>query len=207
MNTDLARRLFTLRPPTNDLLGMRVGGANGNPNSTAANAQGGHVVKAHPSRGKPKYILMNLTASKLLWKSVPKNSIGDSDGAGSSTGSSSKSSKSKASASTQHELELSKILFISLGKRTPPLQHPNLAGVHESKFFSLLTKEGSLDIEAVDWEERETMVRILQEVLEQDRRVTSMEEGRGGGGGGRQYDDNGGSRGTVERDLMVWEKT
>ena len=89
-------------------------------------------------------------------------------------------------------------MYVDIGKQTTALRRVENAAVSESLCFSLLTKEGSLDLEANSPRERDALVQcfslVLDEVHAQNWRdiyrgpssdmPSSFDEGDGGVGGG-----------------------
>ena len=66
-----------------------------------------------------------------------------------------------------HQVPLSHIMYVDIGKQTTALRRVENAAVLESLCFSLLTKEGSLDLEANSPRERDALVQCFSLVLDE----------------------------------------
>lgn len=147
----------------------------------------GVLIVAHGSRGKPKTVRLVLTENAITWRTEmrKKSSI-------------SSSSSKEIKLGKLHQVPLSHIMYVDIGKQTTALRRVENASVSESLCFSLLTKEGSLDLEANSPRERDALVQcfslVLDEVHAQNWRdiyrgpssdmPSSFDEGDVVGGGG-----------------------
>ncbi|KAL7530616.1 hypothetical protein ACHAXR_003598 [Thalassiosira sp. AJA248-18] len=146
----------------------------------------GVLIVAHGSRGKPKTVRLVLTETAITWRTEmrKKNTHGGKE----------------LKLGKLHQVPLSHIMYVDIGKQTTALRRVENASVSEALCFSLLTKEGSLDLEANSPRERDALVQcfslVLDEVHAQNWRdiyrgpssdmPSSFDEGdaNGGGGGG-----------------------
>ena len=149
----------------------------------------GVLIVAHGSRGKPKTVRLVLTETAITWRTEmrKKNTQGGKE----------------LKLGKLHQVPLSHIMYVDIGKQTTALRRVENASVSEALCFSLLTKEGSLDLEANSPRERDALVQcfslVLDEVHAQNWRdiyrgpssdmPSSFDEGDGnnggvGGGGG-----------------------
>lgn len=114
----------------------------------------GVLIVAHGSRGKPKTVRLQLTESAVTWRTeTRKKSIG---------GASAKPKMGKL-----HQVPLSHIMYVDVGKQTTALRRVENASVSDALCFSLLTKEGSLDLEANSPRERDALVSCFSLVLDE----------------------------------------
>ena len=145
----------------------------------------GVLIVAHGSRGKPKTVRLILTETAITWRTeMRKKSVA--------------SGTKELKLGKLHQVPLSHIMYVDIGKQTTALRRVENAAVGESLCFSLLTKEGSLDLEANSPRERDALVQcfslVLDEVHAQNWRdiyrgpssdmPSSFDEGDGGVGGG-----------------------
>ncbi|KAL7469327.1 hypothetical protein ACHAXS_009592 [Conticribra weissflogii] len=116
----------------------------------------GVLIVAHGSRGKPKTVRLVLTETAVTWRTEMRK-------------------KNPANPSAAKELKLGKlhqvplthIMYVDVGKQTAALRRVENAQVAESLCFSLLTKEGSLDLEANSPRERDALVSCFSLVLDE----------------------------------------
>lgn len=113
----------------------------------------GVLIVAHGSRGKPKTVRLQLTDNSITWRTETRKKLPN----GSYT---SKLGK-------LHSVSLSNIMYVDVGKQTTALRRVENASVPESLCFSLLTKEGSLDLEANSPRERDALVSCFSLVLDE----------------------------------------
>jgi len=112
----------------------------------------GVLIVAHGSRGKPKTVRLQLTESAITWRTETRK----------------KSSGAKEPKMGKlHQVPLSHIMYVDVGKQTTALRRVENAAVSESLCFSLLTKEGSLDLEANSPRERDALVSCFSLVLDE----------------------------------------
>jgi len=112
----------------------------------------GVLIVAHGSRGKPKTVRLQLTESAITWRTETRK----------------KGSKDpKPKIGKLHQVPLSHIMYVDVGKQTTALRRVENASVNENLCFSLLTKEGSLDLEANSPRERDALVSCFSLVLDE----------------------------------------
>jgi hypothetical protein len=112
----------------------------------------GVLIVAHGSRGKPKTVRLQLTESAITWRTETRK----------------KGSKDpKPKIGKLHQVPLSHIMYVDVGKQTTALRRVENASVSENLCFSLLTKEGSLDLEANSPRERDALVSCFSLVLDE----------------------------------------
>ncbi len=106
----------------------------------------GVQIIAHGSKGKPKKVRLILTENAIEWRteSKRKNKIGKT-----------------------HQVPLTHIMYVDVGKATTALRRMENAAIPENLCLSLLTKEGSLDLEASDSLERDALVNCFSLVLDE----------------------------------------
>lgn len=109
----------------------------------------GVLIVAHGSRGKPKTVRLQLTESAITWRTETRKK------------------GAKAKLGKLHQVPLSHIMYVDVGKQTTALRRVENASVPESLCFSLLTKEGSLDLEANSPRERDALVSCFSLVLDE----------------------------------------
>ncbi|KAL7537551.1 hypothetical protein ACHAWF_005800 [Thalassiosira exigua] len=149
----------------------------------------GVLIVAHGSRGKPKTVRLVLTEQAITWRTEMRKKSAHGGG-------------KELKLGKLHQVPLSHIMYVDIGKQTTALRRVENASVSEALCFSLLTKEGSLDLEANSPRERDALVQcfslVLDEVHAQNWRdiyrgpssdmPSSFDEGDGqgnaGGGGG-----------------------
>lgn len=113
----------------------------------------GVLIVAHGSRGKPKTVRLQLTESAITWRTETRK----------------KGPKSleKPKMGKLHQVPLSHIMYVDVGKQTTALRRVENASVPDALCFSLLTKEGSLDLEANSARERDALVSCFSLVLDE----------------------------------------
>lgn len=110
----------------------------------------GVLIVAHGSRGKPKTVRLQLTESAITWRTETR-----------------KKGTIKPKLGKLHQVPLSHIMYVDVGKQTTALRRVENASVNEALCFSLLTKEGSLDLEANSPRERDALVSCFSLVLDE----------------------------------------
>lgn len=115
----------------------------------------GVLIVAHGSRGKPKTVRLQLTETAITWRTETrkKNSAGQHT--------------SEIKLGKLHSVSLTNIMYVDVGKQTTALRRVENASVPESLCFSLLTKEGSLDLEANSPRERDALISCFSLVLDE----------------------------------------
>lgn len=113
----------------------------------------GVLIVAHGSRGKPKTVRLQLTESAVTWRTETrkKGSVKDA----------------RPKMGKLHQVPLSHIMYVDVGKQTTALRRVENASVSDALCFSLLTKEGSLDLEANSPRERDALVSCFSLVLDE----------------------------------------
>jgi hypothetical protein len=109
----------------------------------------GVLIVAHGSRGKPKTVRLQLTETAITWRTETRK----------------KTAVPKLG--KLHQVPLSHIMYVDVGKQTTALRRVENAQVSEALCFSLLTKEGSLDLEANSPRERDALVSCFSLVLDE----------------------------------------
>ena len=118
----------------------------------------GVLIVAHGSRGKPKTVRLVLTETAITWRTEMRKK--NSGGVGNQGTKELKLGK-------LHQVPLSHIMYVDIGKQTTALRRVENASVSEALCFSLLTKEGSLDLEANSPRERDALVQCFSLVLDE----------------------------------------
>jgi hypothetical protein len=113
----------------------------------------GVLIIAHGSRGKPKTVRLQLTESAITWRTETRKK--------------GKATDNKPKMGKLHQVPLSHIMYVDVGKQTTALRRVENAAVSEALCFSLLTKEGSLDLEANSPRERDALVSCFSLVLDE----------------------------------------
>ena len=114
----------------------------------------GVLIVAHGSRGKPKTVRLQLTDNSITWRTETRKKSQSSGGYTSKLG-------------KLHSVVLANIMYVDVGKQTTALRRVENASVPEALCFSLLTKEGSLDLEANSPRERDALVSCFSLVLDE----------------------------------------
>lgn len=117
----------------------------------------GVLIIAHGSRGKPKTVRLQLTESAITWRTETRKKVPPG----------SKDPRPPPKMGKLHQVPLSHIMYVDVGKQTTALRRVENAGVSEALCFSLLTKEGSLDLEANSPRERDALVSCFSLVLDE----------------------------------------
>ncbi|VEU45025.1 unnamed protein product [Pseudo-nitzschia multistriata] len=113
----------------------------------------GVLIVAHGSRGKPKTVRLQLTESAVTWRTETRKKGVAKD--------------AKPKMGKLHQVPLSHIMYVDVGKQTTALRRVENASVNDALCFSLLTKEGSLDLEANSPRERDALVSCFSLVLDE----------------------------------------
>ena len=116
----------------------------------------GVLIVAHGSRGKPKTVRLVLTEQAITWRTEMRKKNTTTGGSG-----------KELKLGKLHQVPLSHIMYVDIGKQTTALRRVENASVLESLCFSLLTKEGSLDLEANSPRERDALVQCFSLVLDE----------------------------------------
>ena len=106
----------------------------------------GIMIIAHGSKGKPKKVRLALTENAIEWRTE---------------------SKRKNKVGKMHQVPLTHIMYVDVGKQTTALRRVENASISENLCLSLLTKEGSLDLEATSALERDALVNCFSLVLDE----------------------------------------
>ena len=113
----------------------------------------GVLIVAHGSRGKPKTVRLQLTETAVTWRTETRKKGSAKD--------------VKPKMGKLHQVPLSHIMYVDVGKQTTALRRVENASVSDALCFSLLTKEGSLDLEANSPRERDALVSCFSLVLDE----------------------------------------
>jgi len=113
----------------------------------------GVLIVAHGSRGKPKTVRLQLTKNTVTWRTEIRKKGSAKD--------------AKPKMGKLHQVPLNQIMYVDVGKQTTALRRMENTSVSESLCFSLLTKEGSLDLEANSSRERDALVSCFSLVLDE----------------------------------------
>jgi hypothetical protein len=113
----------------------------------------GVLIVAHGSRGKPKTVRLQLTETAITWRTETRKKH--------------TTKETKPKMGKLHSVPLSHIMYVDVGKQTTALRRVENAAVAEGLCFSLLTKEGSLDLEANSPRERDALVSCFSMVLDE----------------------------------------
>lgn len=115
----------------------------------------GVLIVAHGSRGKPKTVRLMLTETTITWRTEMRRKSPNNP------------SSKELKLGKLHSVLLSHIMYVDIGKQTTALRRVENASVSEALCFSLLTKEGSLDLEANSPRERDALVQCFSLVLDE----------------------------------------
>lgn len=115
----------------------------------------GVLVVAHGSKGKPKTVRLRLVESAISWRTEQQRKKPSQSG------------ETGPKLGKLHHVPLSHILYVDVGKQTTALRRVENAAVSEDLCFSLLTKEGSLDLECNSARERDALVSCFSLVLDE----------------------------------------
>jgi hypothetical protein len=115
----------------------------------------GVLIVAHGSRGKPKTVRLSLTETSITWRTETRKVAASSK------------QPVPPKMGKLHSVPLSHIMYVDVGKQTTALRRVENASVPDVLCFSLLTKEGSLDLEAASPRERDALVSCFSLVLDE----------------------------------------
>mmetsp|Transcript_1481 Transcript_1481/g.1883 ORF Transcript_1481/g.1883 Transcript_1481/m.1883 type:complete len:408 (+) Transcript_1481:71-1294(+) len=110
---------------------------------------------AHGTKSKPKTVLLQLNQRTITWQTEKKVVPGVGK-----AGAAPKPSK-------MHDVPLEEILYVDVGKHTNALRKMENAGVPDRVCFSLLTRQGSLDLQADSVVKRDALVSCFSLVLDE----------------------------------------
>lgn len=112
---------------------------------------------AHGTKSKPRGIWLQLHHTVLIWQTEsPSKQSKDK-----------KDSPKKLIRGKEHHVPLVDILYVDVGKHTDALRKIENASVLEEVCFSLLTKRGSLDLQAYSVVQRDALVSCFSLVLDE----------------------------------------
>lgn len=106
----------------------------------------GIQIIAHGSKGRPKKVRLVLTENAIEWRTE---------------------SKRKNKVGKMHQVPLTHIMYVDVGKATTALRRVENSAIPENLCLSLLTKDGSLDLEANTAMERDALVNCFSLVLDE----------------------------------------
>ena len=118
----------------------------------------GVLIVAHGSRGKPKTVRLQLTETAITWRTETRKKVNSS---------APHQPPPPPKMGKLHQVPLQHIMYVDVGKQTTALRRVENAAVSEALCFSLLTKEGSLDLEANSPRERDALVSCFSLVLDE----------------------------------------
>jgi hypothetical protein len=124
----------------------------------------GVLIVAHGSRGKPKTVRLSLTETAITWRTESRKASASNTAGG---GGRVVPPSALPKLGKLHAVPLSHIMYVDVGKQTTALRRVENAPVPETLCFSLLTKEGSLDLEAASPRERDALVACFSLVLDE----------------------------------------
>jgi len=107
----------------------------------------GIQIIAHGSKGKPKTVRLVLTENAITWRT--------------------ESTKRNKKVGKSHQVPLTQIMYVDVGKQTTALRRVENASLADNICFSLLTRDGSLDLEASSPQERDALVNCFSLVLDE----------------------------------------
>ena len=121
----------------------------------------GVLIVAHGSRGKPKTVRLSLTETSITWRTETRKLVPPGGNKPSSQ------AAMMPKMGKLHSVPLAHIMYVDVGKQTTALRRVENASVPDALCFSLLTKEGSLDLEAASSRERDALVSCFSLVLDE----------------------------------------
>jgi hypothetical protein len=124
----------------------------------------GLLITAHGSRGKPKLVRLQLVNSAITWRTENRRN----------------NSVMPPKVGKVHSVPLTSIMYIDAGKQTTALRRVENSSIPEHLCFSLLTKEGSLDLEASSPLERDALVSSFSLVLDEIHSQMNWRDGQRG---------------------------
>ena len=119
----------------------------------------GVLIVAHGSRGKPKTVRLSLTETSITWRTETRKIV--------PSGNKIPTAAMVPKMGKLHSVPLAHIMYVDVGKQTTALRRVENASVPDVLCFSLLTKEGSLDLEAASSRERDALVSCFSLVLDE----------------------------------------
>jgi hypothetical protein len=127
----------------------------------------GVLIVAHGSRGKPKTVRLSLTETAITWRTESRKASASNTNTAAGGGGRVVPPSALPKLGKLHAVPLSHIMYVDVGKQTTALRRVENAPVPETLCFSLLTKEGSLDLEAASPRERDALVACFSLVLDE----------------------------------------
>ena len=117
---------------------------------------------AHGTKSKPRGIWLQLHPTTLIWQTEnPSSKKKDKEITSTSF------SPQKVIRGKEHTVALVDILYVDVGKHTDALRKIENASLLENVCFSLLTKRGSLDLQAYSVVQRDALVSCFSLVLDE----------------------------------------
>ena len=108
----------------------------------------GVVLTAHGMKGKARVVRLKLESDRVTWRTETKNKL-------------------KKKELKTHHVFLADCIAVDAGKRTAPLRRPEAAHISADLCFSVLTKNGSLDLQAESVAEADNLVRSFSLILDE----------------------------------------
>ena len=118
----------------------------------------GIMLVAHGSKGKPKNVKLRLTVNSIAWRTETLRKPKDGEPAPEKRG---------IKHGKLHQVPLTQIMYVDVGKQTTALRRVENAAINDNCCFSLLTNEGSLDLESKSSRERDALVSAFSLVLDE----------------------------------------
>lgn len=152
LNTHLSSNSISAQPPSNTPFSSAASAFTFNDEIAISTTmqqlrEGGVQIIAHGSKGKPKTVRLILTENSITWRT--------------------ESSKKKNKIGKAHNVPLTHIMYVDVGKQTTALRRVENASIADNVCLSLLTKDGSLDLEASSSQERDALVNCFSLVLDE----------------------------------------
>ena len=118
----------------------------------------GKVLVAHGSKGRAKCVRLKLTVRGIAWRTETVHTPG---------GRRSSPEKREPKLGKLHQVPFENIMYVDIGKQTTALRRVENASISGNLCFSLLTREGSLDLEAKSPGDRDALVNAFSLVLDE----------------------------------------
>jgi len=126
---------------------------------------------AHGTKSKPRNIWLQLHQTMLIWQTESskkkEQQISSTLGDGLASCHTTSGSPNKIVRGKEHQVNLVDILYVDVGKHTDALRKMENASLSEGVCFSLLTRRGSLDLQACSEVQRDALVSCFSLVLDE----------------------------------------
>jgi len=133
----------------------------------------GVLLTAHGTKGKGKKVRVTVEGDRICWRT--SLGLNTQAVAGKKT---LRRKKNAGNEGKRHDVLLHDCMAVDVGKRTAPLRRVEATGVDPKLCFSLLTKGGSLDLEAQTAHECETLVRTFSLMLDELHKVNELKKNK-----------------------------